>query len=357
MHNILSTSISWRSWRDFMTYAHEQLELPPTKFVRPTGVEERELCWPSGRLPSELCPRENRYSGLFAADVLPRDEEELAAMVDTWWQLVRIDTRTGLRATATTPSTFVAEEVRLVLPEEEIQDWKDLPEWAAANGLVGRLAPPEESTAAGALVSVISPVAAQTVFGQLQIRGRADAPAIQRFAVEWGRGSSPDVWVQLRASDRPVGDGVLASWSTTSVPNGAYTVRVVVDDARLGRLRFAVPVTVDNGAAGAPVDLAPWGQITRPAAGAVVSGTVVVAGSALSGDLLDARLEVGAGLSPTSWIEVGRFQESRFSGTLGSWDTTAVADGTYTLRLTVRDRQLGLAEITTTLAVQNEADE
>ncbi len=357
MHDILSTTISWRSWRDFMTLAHEQLALPPTKFERPTGVEERELCWPSGRLPSELCPRENRYSGLFAADVLPRDEDELAAMVDDWWQLVRIDTRTGLRATATTPSAFVAEEVRLVLPPEEIVDWGDLPEWSAANGLVGRLAPPEESTAAGALVSVISPVAAQTVFGQLQIRGRADAPDFEGFAVEWGRGSSPDVWVRLRASDRPVGGGVLASWSTRSVPNGAYTVRVVVDDAKLGRLRFAVPVTVDNGDAGAAADLAPWGQITRPAAGAVVSGTLVVTGSALSGELLDARLDVGAGLSPASWIEVGRIGQPQVATTLGRWDTTAVEDGTYTLRLTIRDRQLGLAEITTVLTVRNETDD
>jgi membrane peptidoglycan carboxypeptidase len=356
MHNILSTSISWRSWRDFMTVAHEKLELPPTKFERPAGVEERELCWPSGRLPSELCPRENRYSGLFAADVLPRDEDELAAMVDTWWQLVRIDTRTGLRATATTPSAFVAEEVRLVLPEDEIQDWKDLPEWSAANGLVGLLAPPEESTAAGALVSVTSPVAAQTVFGQLQIRGRADAPDFERFVVEWGRGSSPDVWVRLRSSDRPVGGGVLANWDTASVPNGAYTVRVVVNDAKLGRLRFAVPVTVNNGEAGAPADLAPWGQITRPASGSVVSGNVIVVGSALSGELLDARLEVGAGLSPASWTEVGRIAQPQVSTTLGSWDSTSVEDGTYTLRLTVRDRQLGLAEITTVLTVRNEND-
>jgi membrane peptidoglycan carboxypeptidase len=356
MHDIFSTTISWRSWRDFMTLAHEQLELPPTKFERPTGVEERELCWPSGRLPSELCPRENRYSGLFAADVLPRDEDELAAMVDTWWQLVRIDTRTGLRATATTPSAFVSEEVRLVLPEEEIKDWEDLPEWSAANGLIGLLAPPEDSTAAGALVSVISPVAAQTVFGQLQIRGRADAPDFESFTVEWGRGSSPDVWVRLRVSDQPVSAGVLASWTTTSVPNGAYTVRVVVNDAKLGRLRFAVPVTVDNGDAGAPADLAPWGQITQPAAGAVVSGTVVVTGSAITGELIEASLDVGAGLSPSSWVEIGRIGQPQVATTLGRWETTELEDGTYTLRLTIRDRQLGLTEITTVLTVRNETD-
>ena len=77
----------------------------------------------------------------------------------------------------------------------------------------------------------------------------------------------------------------------------------------------------------------------------------------LSGELLDARLEVGAGLSSASWTEVGRIAQPQVSTTLGSWDSTSVEDGTYTLRLTIRDRQLGLAEITTVLTVRNETDE
>jgi hypothetical protein len=132
---------------------------------------------------------------------------------------------------------------------------------------------------------------------------------------------------------------------------------VVVNDAKLGRLRFAVPVTVDNGDAGAPADLAPWGQITQPAAGAVVSGTVVVTGSAIAGELIEARLDVGAGLSPSSWVEIGRIGQPQVATTLGRWETTELEDGTYTLRLTIRDRELGLTEITTVLTVRNETDE
>ena len=104
MVNIVSTSISWRTWRDFMIFAHEHLELPPQQFERPPGLVERELCWPSGRLPSDLCPQVNRYEGLFAADAIPSDGEELEALVDDWWQLVGIDTRTGLLAVPTTPA-------------------------------------------------------------------------------------------------------------------------------------------------------------------------------------------------------------------------------------------------------------
>ncbi len=357
MFNIFSTTISWRSWRDFMNFAHEELELPPTKFVRPPGVESRELCWPSGLLPSENCPLVNRYTGLFATDVLPRNEEELAAMQDEWWQPVLIDTRTGLAAGGDTPSAFLAEEVRLVLPPEEIEEWEDLPDWAAEQGVAGLLAPPSAIDEAVALVSVASPLATQTVAQTLTIRGRADSPDFERLVVEWGRGTNPDVWVRIRASNRAVPDGNLARWDTTTVPNGSYTLRVVVDDGRLGRLRYAIPITIDNGDEGAETDEAPWAAISWPTEGAVVSGAFVVTGSVISGDLLDARLEVGRGRVPSSWLEVGRVTQGQVSAAVGRWDTTEFDDGTYTLRLTVRDRELGLTEVTATVAVRNEAED
>ena len=340
-----------------MNFAHEQLELPPTKFVRPPGVESRELCWPSGLLPSENCPSVNRYTGLFASDVLPRSEAEVAAMLDTWWQPVLIDTRTGLAAGADTPSAFIVEEVRLVLPAEEIEEWEDLPGWAAGQGIAGMLAPPAASDAAAAQVAVTSPLPAQTVSGTLAIRGHADSPDFERVILEWGRGTSPDVWVRLGASDRPQPDGLLDRWDTTTVPNGSYTVRLVVQDGTLGLLRYVVPLTIDNGEEGAESDEAPWAAISWPRADQVVSGSFVVTGSVITGDLLDARLHVGRGGVPSSWTELGRITQGQVSAAVGRWDTTEYDDGTYTLRLTVRDRQLGLTEVRTTVTVRNETEE
>ena len=357
MFDIFSTTISWRAWRDFMNFAHEQLDLPPTKFVRPPGVESRELCWPSGLLPSENCPSVNRYTGLFAADVLPRSEAELAAMLDTWWQPVLIDTRSGLAAGSDTPSAFIVEEVRLVLPAEEIEEWEDLSDWAAEQGIAGMLAPPAASGETAARVAVTSPLPAQTVSGTLRIRGYADSPDFERVTVEWGRGASPDVWVRLGASDRPVPDGILDLWDTTTVPNGSYTVRLVVQDRALGQLRYAVPLTIDNGEEGAESDEAPWAAISWPREDAVVSGSFVVTGSVITGDLLDARLHVGRGGVPSSWTELGRITQGQVAAAVGRWDTTEYDDGTYTLRLTVRDRQLGLTAVRTTVTVRNETEE
>ena len=101
-------------------------------------------------------------------------------------------------------------------------------------------------------------------------------------------------WVRIHESNRRVGGGVLASWDTTLVPNGPYTVRVRLEDAERGTLRFSVPIVVDNGTEGAQADTAPFAQITNPQAGQVLSGRVALGGLAFSGALQEVGIEVRA---------------------------------------------------------------
>ena len=354
MVNITSTRISWRVWRDFMTFAHDYLNIAPSRFAQSGGIESRELCWPSGMLPSEHCPQARRYSGLYASDVLAGPSEDLEALQDTWWQPVDIDTRTGLLATSLTPAAFVSREVRLVLPEEEIEEWDGLAAWAAETGVAALLAPTEDTSEAGALLLVSAPTATQTVSGVLRINGRASSPQFQRYTIEWGRGAEPASWVRIHESSRRVAGGVLASWDTTLVPNGPYAVRVRLDDAERGTLRFNVPVVVDNGDQGARADTAPFAQITNPQAGQVVSGRVALGGLAFSGALQEVGIEVGLGLQPTSWEIIRRDSKASVTGSLGLWDTTQFEDGVYTIRLSVRDALLGTAEALVVVTVRNE---
>lgn len=350
MVNIVSTSISWRSWRDFMTYAVDALEMPPTGFERPPGVVERELCWPSGRLPSDLCPPDRRYTGLFAADVLAGDEE---ALVDTWWQEVEIDTRTGLLATPATPAFARERQVRLVLPPEEIANWDGLNEWALAAGIRDRIAPTEDDTARAGLVTLSSPQPGGVVRGQVTVSGRADSPDFESFVLEWGRGVQPTSWVSIRNSRAPVRGGVIGAWDTSPLPNGEYTLRLRVRDAELGDLRYAIPVVVDNGGAAPETDLAPYAQILSPWNGAALTGSTPISGLAGSGSLVEWVVEVGTGIAPSSWDVLARAGTATTNQTFTIWDTTTVADGVYTLRLTVRDSVLGTAVSTITVTVAN----
>ncbi|MDA1010904.1 MAG: transglycosylase domain-containing protein, partial [Chloroflexi bacterium] len=95
IQGITSTSVSLRGWKAFMVQALDYLELAPAQFERPPGITSREVCWPSGKLPTPACPNINRYTSLYAAEGLPSgpeglSDEERARVYDTWWQEVPI---------------------------------------------------------------------------------------------------------------------------------------------------------------------------------------------------------------------------------------------------------------------------
>lgn len=353
MQNIVSTSISWRAWHDFMVAADAQLKLPVKPFPRPDGVVERDLCWPSGKLLTPLCPEVKRYKGLFASDALPKDAEKDDKFRDTWWQEVPLDTRTGQRATSSTPAEFIRKEVRLVLPKEEIKGWPGLREWAISVGLGAALAPPEEIDALSGQLVITSPAPKQKVSGQVTVQGAAASAQLQSFSLDWGRGATPTSWVQLRASTVAQQQGTLATWDTTTLPNSTYTLRLRLSDAQLGERTYFTTVTVDNGTLAPTTDAAPAIVISDPTGAATVDQTVTIRGTATSGALIDYYIEVGTGLAPTSWTVIGRGTTSVVNAALGNWDTTDSPNGVYTIRITVRDRVFGSASVTQQVAVRH----
>ena len=363
MQNIVSTSISWRAWRDFMDYAHRHLQLDPQPFERPEGVVEKDLCWPSGKLPTPACPANRRYKGLFAAEVLA-DDAEHKALRDDWWRAVRIDSRTGVLATASTPDAYVVTEVRLVfpseeelLPEEPSKRTSALYAWASAAGLGRWLAPTSGGSANGA-VAITSPADGQQVSGVVQLLGRATSPGFRSYSVDISRNSGD--WQRIARGTTPVQSGALGSWDTRAVPDGTYTIRVTVNDEQSGTMRQAVTVVVANGQAGgagggsegggtAPYVLA---QITSPASGSTVSGVVNITGSALAGRLVVSALEVRPDDGSAGWTAIAQ-PNGIVDGVLASWNTSAVPNGSYTLRLIVQDAGLGARQVSVNVTVLN----
>ena len=242
MSNVFSTTIAWPTWRDFMAGALKTLEIPSKPFDRPQGVVERDLCWPSGRLPTDLCPTGRTYKGLMATDAIPTEKDKLEKIQDTWWQKLDIDSRTGLIAAPNTPAIFKTTETRLVIPKEEVEAWgSGYQEWAEKAGIVALLAPSADASAAASKVAITTPVANQRVAGSLTVVGRATSPDFQRYVLEWGTGQSPATWQTLTTATTKVADGTLGTWDVRSLPDGDYTLRLRVTDTKLGELRFAVP--------------------------------------------------------------------------------------------------------------------
>ncbi len=82
----------------------------------------------------------------------------------------------------------------------------------------------------------------------------------------------------------------------------------------------------------------PQVQIASPLNGTAVDGTVVITGTAINERFQYYRLELASGLDPDSgYGEIAIGRASVEAGTLTSLDTTALANGVYTLRLTVVD--------------------
>ena len=345
-----STTVSLRSWKLWMVEAIKRLKLPSTGFTRPGGIVAKEVCWPSGKLPTDLCPQINRYTSLYAAEQIPSDPKALAKLQDTWWQNIAIDTRTGQRATEQTPPTFVTHEVRLVFPPDEIKGWGGLHDWAAKAGVLSLLAPDPIEQGGTLPAQITSPQAGQGVSGSIPVIGRADSPDFVSYTLEWGRSAQPTSWVRITSSSSRVTGGALGTWDVRALANGPYTLRLRLDDQKLGSRVYTVPVVVGGQTT---VDNAPVLVVTSPANGAAVSGRVNFTGSAASGQMTEVRTEFGAGLNPSTWLPMDRQTQPVLNGTIASWDTKAVDDAAYTVRVTLRDNVFGETTTTMTVVVRN----
>src|SRR5207344_1478112 len=137
------------------------------------------------------------------------------------------------------------------------------------------------------------------------------------------------VWTNIGAADTTSPYSV--NWDTTAVGDGLYDLRVVTTDNVGNTLTSAlvINVRVDN--------TNPTGSITAPSAGANVTGSAVaVSSNSADGDsgvanALFQRSPAGAG----TWTTIGAADTSSPYGV--TWDTTAVTDGLYDLRVITTD--------------------
>ncbi len=85
----------------------------------------------------------------------------------------------------------------------------------------------------------------------------------------------------------------------------------------------------------APTDTSPEAQVDAPQMFAYVRGEVTLTGSAGGEDFAYYRLQVGQGLNPQAWIQLGENMPVPVTdGTLGVWDTRGL-NGLYVVRLQV----------------------
>ncbi len=236
MQNIYSTTVSWQIWKDFMVAAHDRLKLAPQQFVRPSSVVERQVCAGSGKLPTDACPQSGRVNSLFAAEALSGAKP--LAQYDDWWH----KTPTGLSLTL--PPTLMA--------------WQGGTAWASAAfaydpvlaaAVPGATPTPGPSPVPGTAqfsstgtlpvggrgpnVQLSTPSSGSVVKGggAVLVSGTASSPNLASVTVELSTANG--TWTTIGAVPGDIANGVpmvWVTWDSSSVPNGAYALRVVARD-------------------------------------------------------------------------------------------------------------------------------
>lgn len=189
--------------------------------------------------------------------------------------------------------------------------------WSCSDGVV---------VSAGPTVTIDAPTTGAQLRGTVAITASAvDADGVTRFEYR--------VDGVLRHTDGPVAASSPRSstWNmattTIPVPDGAHTVEVRAFDAGGMSGSASVTVTVDNTAPGAPT----FSGIT---AGSTISGTALLSSSGTDGQGIVRADYAIAG--PTIVHAATTSPQSSFSHSW-SWNTTAVADGNHTMRVTLHD--------------------
>ena len=96
-------------------------------------------------------------------------------------------------------------------------------------GRLSQAAPPLYPRQQGPVWEITSPGANARLRGTIEIRGSAYlAGNFSRYYLEYAPASAPEAWVYMDGSQKEVIDGLLGSWDTTRVPDGAYFLRLTV---------------------------------------------------------------------------------------------------------------------------------
>lgn len=169
---------------------------------------------------------------------------------------------------------------------------------------------------------ITSPARNKIISGLTEIIGTASGTS---YKVEYGEGLRSDLWFEINRGVS-VATGSLASWDTSLLQDGDYTLKLTVNDIFVDR-SF---VSVDNIAISYPKS----GEVLRAGETLVIKGTVK--GTDFQSYAIDYQ-EDGSDL----WLNEGIVLSDGGTlpvedGVLATWDTSRItATSHYTLRLTV----------------------
>lgn len=193
--------------------------------------------------------------------------------------------------------------------------------------------------------NITSPSNNTMINGTVNIIGTASDDNFNSYKLEYGSGSSPTSWTQIATSTSPVTNSTLASWNATPLTDGTYTVRLTVTDKAGNSTTNSILIVKDG--------TLPTGNITAPLANTYDAGSVIITGTASDSNFNNFQVDYGAGTSPTTWNSIANSTKPVTNNVLATWNTSLLANGQYTIRLTVTDKAGNNKVTTVSVQVDN----
>jgi membrane carboxypeptidase/penicillin-binding protein PbpC len=199
----------------------------------PPGIVTEDVCYPSGDLPTEYCPR-------IVREIFIRGNEPLGP--DALYQAYEINRETGLLASVFTATSQIEERVYLSVPPFAAS-------WAAAAGVD---TPPEVYDLVGDgqdddALGFSEPDNLSFVRGRVRIVGSIPEEEFVSARLQYGVGLNPRSWVQIGEEINDPGiDQFLGAWDTSELEEGIYALQLVVIQEEQQIQKRSLILSVDN---------------------------------------------------------------------------------------------------------------
>jgi len=238
MKDVLGASGAGKIWHAFMESA--LANVPPRPFPRPNDIVEREVCVPSGLLPTPECPK--KTVDLFS----PENDPLPAKKYDDIYTRVEVCKVNGKLAFDLVPANARESKVVARFPRQYA-------EWASKNGYpVAPTVRCDDVYRGVKTAEITAPGPEAPGLGQVQVVGSAKLDDFHHLDLDIGAGAEPTSWSTLTNGQTEGVDGALLGvLDTSGMAPGRYTLRLSVVDRFGNAIQRLSPVTV--GAAASPV--------------------------------------------------------------------------------------------------------
>src|SRR6266540_5267241 len=96
-------------------------------------------------------------------------------------------------------------------------------------------------------IAITSPAPDETLRAQVTITGKVDVPSFLSAQLDFAYASNPtNTWFTIQTFTQPLTDSTLATWDTTSITDGDYVLRLLVNFEDGTAQEVTVPVKIGN---------------------------------------------------------------------------------------------------------------